>query len=59
MESERNCQKPKIVVIDDEQELALTIKELLEKRNFSVICAYDGKSGWELIKKEGKKSRKR
>ncbi len=52
MEGDRNSQKAKIVIIDDEQELALTIKKFLEKRDFSVSCAYDGKSGWELVKKE-------
>ena len=42
----------KIVVIDDNKELADTIKHFLQMRGFIVISAYGGKSGLEAVKKE-------
>jgi two-component system alkaline phosphatase synthesis response regulator PhoP len=46
------ARKNKIALIDDEKGLVETIKAFLETRNFSVVCAYDGLSGLDLVKKE-------
>lgn len=43
--------KYKIAVIDDDKELCETIKAFLEGRGFSVVCAYGGKVGLELVKR--------
>jgi len=40
----------KIVVVDDDVGLCETIKSFLEVRGFSVVCAYGGKSGFDMIK---------
>ncbi|MFH1847997.1 MAG: response regulator [Candidatus Omnitrophota bacterium] len=42
----------KIAVIEDETDLSDTIKMRLESEGFSVVQAFDGISGLELIKKE-------
>ena len=42
----------KIAIVDDEKELVGVIKDILEERNFSVYCAYDGRSGLDIIKRE-------
>lgn len=42
----------KIVVIDDNKELADTIKHFLQMRGFIIMSAYGGKSGLEIVKKE-------
>ena len=39
----------KILVIEDEVNLAETLAEILEHGNFSVDICYNGKSGWEYI----------
>ena len=44
--------KFKITVIDDNKSVVDLIKEFLEKENFLVSFAYDGRSGLEVIKKE-------
>ncbi len=44
--------KIKIAVIDDEKDLVELIKARLESKGFTVIFAYDGLSGLELIRKE-------
>ncbi|MFH1305780.1 MAG: response regulator [Candidatus Omnitrophota bacterium] len=44
--------KIRVVIIDDEKELVKTIKEFLEERGFTVIFAFGGKRGLEVIKKE-------
>lgn len=45
-------EKRKIVVVDDEKDLALLIKTILEGTgNFEVLVAHDGLEGIELIKK--------
>jgi DNA-binding response OmpR family regulator len=42
----------KITIIDDEKDLVLTIKELLEGREFNVSFAFDGQKGLEVINLE-------
>ena len=44
--------KTKITVIDDEEALVATLKEFLEARNFEVSCAYGGREGLDIIRKE-------
>jgi len=44
--------KIKIAVVDDEKDLVELIKARLESKGFTVIFAYDGLSGLELIRKE-------
>ncbi|MBL7157228.1 MAG: response regulator [Candidatus Omnitrophica bacterium] len=52
MPSDVTGKKAKIAIIDDEKALVETLKSFLEERGFSVISAYDGASGLELIKRE-------
>lgn len=52
MPSDETGKKAKIAIIDDEKALVETLKSFLEERGFSVISAYDGVSGLELIKRE-------
>ncbi|OUS31114.1 hypothetical protein A9Q99_04690 [Gammaproteobacteria bacterium 45_16_T64] len=42
----------KILLIDDDKDFNDTLKEFLEYEGFSVICAYNGKEGLSLIRKE-------
>ena len=49
---ENNDKKIKIAVIDDEKDIANTIRQLLEPRDYDVVLAYDGLSGLEMIKRE-------
>lgn len=42
----------KITIVDDEKGLVNTIKGFLEERGFSISFAYDGVSGFGVIKKE-------
>lgn len=46
------AQKTKIIIIDDEKDMVELIKERLIANDFSVICAYDGLSGLEMINRE-------
>ena len=45
-----NKKKVRIVIIDDEKELVSAIREFLEARGYAVSCAYNGKSGLEVVK---------
>ena len=42
----------KILVVDDEQQLALAVKIRLQSRGYEVVTASDGKKGLELIERE-------
>lgn len=42
----------KILIIDDNEDLAEAVKETLDDRGFSVSVANDGESGIEVIKSE-------
>lgn len=42
----------KILIIEDEENILELLKFNLEKNNYKVICAKDGKNGFELTKKE-------
>lgn len=44
--------KFKITVVDDEEDLVETIKLFLETRDYEVSFAYDGGSGFEVVKRE-------
>lgn len=41
-----------IALIDDNQDLVATLKEFLEMRGFAIVVAYDGKTGYEVVKRE-------
>ncbi len=43
-----------ILMIDDDAEFCSIIREYLEKRNFTVACAYTGKAGLEMLKEKGR-----
>lgn len=43
---------PKILVIEDESNIAKNIKQILDLSNFQTIIAKDGKEGLSLVKKE-------
>ncbi len=45
-------QKAKILVIDDDADLATVMKGALESKSYEVIVAYNGKEGLEKAKKE-------
>ncbi len=42
----------KIVMIDDNKDYVFTMKTFLERNEFDVVTAGDGKAGIELVKKE-------
>lgn len=42
----------KILLVDDEESIRKIVKQVLEKENFTVICAADGEEGWEKFQKE-------
>ena len=42
----------KILVVDDEQQLALAVKIRLQSRGYEVVTANDGKKGLEALEKE-------
>lgn len=42
----------KILIIDDEPELALVTKKLLEREGFNVVVAKNGKEGLKVLEKE-------
>ncbi len=42
----------RIAVIDDDRGLVQTIRVLLEAKGYSVSCAYGGKDGLELVKRD-------
>lgn len=43
-------EKNKILIIDDDQDLAETLKTVLEAHNYSVSVAYDGEEGLKKVK---------
>ena len=43
--------KETILVVDDDQDIVKTIKGNLELDGYSVLCAYDGRSGLTMAKK--------
>jgi twitching motility two-component system response regulator PilH len=44
--------KKKILIIDDEPDIVMYLKILLEDHNYTVISAPDGQAGFDLAKKE-------
>ena len=42
----------KILVVDDEQQLALAVKIRLQSRGYEVVTAPDGKKGLEMLEQE-------
>ena len=42
----------KILVVDDEQQLALAVKIRLQSRGYEVVTAADGKKGLEMLERE-------
>lgn len=44
--------KAKIAVIDDEKGLVKVVKGFFETRGYTVVAAYNGKSGLELVRSE-------
>jgi len=42
----------KILLVDDEQQLAMAIKIRLQSKGYEVVTAYDGRQALELIPKE-------
>lgn len=42
----------KILIIDDDLDLNMSIKDFLEDEGFQVICAYDGREGLKLIEEQ-------
>ena len=42
----------RILIIDDEPQIRLLLKKMLEKEGFNVITASDGKEGMKLFNKE-------
>ena len=42
----------KILVVDDEQQLALAVKIRLQSRGYQVVTASDGQQGLELVERE-------
>jgi|YelNatPaOPRAMG01_1025707.scaffolds.fasta_scaffold03883_15 DNA-binding response OmpR family regulator len=44
--------KKRILFIEDERELQKALREFLEKEDFEVLSAFDGKSGLEMAEKE-------
>ncbi|MGB9904115.1 MAG: sigma-54-dependent transcriptional regulator [Desulfotomaculales bacterium] len=43
---------PKILIIDDEQHLCWALEKAMRQEGYNAVCAFNGKSGLELIKKE-------
>ena len=43
----------KILIVDDEKSIVDILKFNLEKEGFDTLCAYDGLSGLELVRREG------
>ncbi|RMG67674.1 MAG: response regulator, partial [Bacteroidetes bacterium] len=43
----------KILIIDDEEVIRSTLKEILEYEDYEVDCASDGKEGLEMVLKGG------
>ena len=46
------AQGKKILVVDDEQQLALAVKIRLQSRGYEVVTAHDGKKALEILEKE-------
>ena len=44
--------KPRIIIIDDEVDLVINLRDIMKKKGFVVDTAYDGKSGIELCRKK-------
>ena len=42
---ERNCKKPRVLIVDDEPEIRETLRERLEFNDMAVITATDGQKG--------------
>ena len=52
MPAVKTVAKPLIALVEDEAILSELIQEELERRDFTVCVAANGKEGWELIQKE-------
>ncbi len=46
------CQMPKVLIIDDDEDFRISIRTLLESKNYQVVEADSGKQGLEKIKSE-------
>ena len=45
---------PKILIVDDEQEIVALVKRYAEREGYETVCAYDGAEAVEICKTEGR-----
>ena len=43
---------PKILIVDDEQEIVVLVKRYAEREGYETMCAYDGAEAVEICKTE-------
>jgi DNA-binding response OmpR family regulator len=51
-DSDYSAYKKTILVVDDEPELVTLIRRILEKNGYRVVCAYDGRQVFDVLKKQ-------
>ena len=51
-DSDYPAYKKTILVVDDEPELVTLIRRILEKNGYRVVCAYDGRQVFDVLKKQ-------
>ena len=44
--------KPKILIVEDNEDLAFSITKVLKKEGFEVFCVHTGEDGLVIFKKE-------
>ena len=44
--------KKKILIVDDDQDLLIALKAILENKNYNVVTAINKIEGWEILKGE-------
>ena len=49
-EKENRTLEPRILIVDDEEDLCVRIKRVLEKKGYQAAIAYDGVEGWDYFK---------
>ena len=46
-------EKPRILVVDDNEEFCQNVADILELKDYTVIAAHDGFQAFELVKQNG------
>jgi CheY-like chemotaxis protein len=55
MPSDKSAKKPTVLVIDDDEDIRTTIRDVLEDQRFAVACAANGREALDMLLRDDSK----